>query len=417
MSQIPASLPTWKSDTHARISPRGFPLLPGGVGRNTYYAGRTPTYAIRGEGCFMWDDQGQKLIDLNNNFTSLIHGVAHPEVVEAATKAMEAGSCWGIPNLHEWDHAELLLARFPELDQVRYCNSGTEAVMTAVRVARACTGRDGVVMTRNGYHGSSDIAFATGDANARRGIPKGVSDDATLIDINDTAALREAVEANPQKFAAIIIDLIPNRAGLIRVTEDYARTARELATRYGIVLIIDEVISLRLGHGGYAQSYGITPDLLTMGKLIGGGFPVGAVVGIEALMRVFDPTSSEAIPQAGTFSGNPVSMAAGAATLRLFGQDVVDRMNAQGARMRAAVSEGISAHGWHVRGDGSLFRAYPNDPVNSAARQNQLWWEAYARGLLFSQTNLGSLSSPMTDEIADQISERTIEAVLAVDKA
>ncbi|ASS58102.1 aspartate aminotransferase family protein [Rhizobium leguminosarum] len=404
----------WADDPQAKFGPRGFPLLPGGFGRSTYFTGATPTYAVKGSGCTLTDNHGRELIDANNNFTTLIHGVAHPEITEAAVQAISTGNCWGIPNAYEWAHAEALLSRFPDLDQVRYSNSGSEAVMTAIRLARAATGRGAVLMTRAGYHGSSDIALSTGNEKERRGIPKGVTNDVFLVDLNDTEGLKQTVEENPTGFAAIVIDLLPNRAGLTALTKDYVETARALASRHGIVLIVDEVISLRLHHGGYIGTYGVKPDLLTTGKLIGGGFPVGAMVGIEPLMRLLDPTRSESIPQAGTFSGNPVSMAAGTVALCLLTPDVIARMNRQGAEARDAIGTRIATVGWHVRGDGSLLRPFPDNGSYDITTQRKLWWAAYERGVLLSPANLASLSSAMSDAVVADIAERLADAVVSV---
>lgn len=402
-------------DLHIRRGPRGFPLLPGGMGRSAYYTGAPAPYAMRGKGHLVWDDEGRELIDANNNFTTLIHGNAHPRLIEAAEKALREGSCWGIPNNYEWDHAEQLLGRLPGLDQVRYTNSGTEAVMTAIRLARAATGRDGCLMTRNGYHGSSDVALCTGGAKDRRGVPEGVSRDVTLFPLNDVEALREAIAERPDYYAAIVIDLLPNKAGLIDQTPEFVAVARELATRHGIALIIDEVISLRLGAQGLSGEYGVTPDLLTTGKLIGGGFPVGAVAGKEELMRELDPSRPTAIPQSGTFSGNPVSMAAGAESLRLLTPEVIAKMNALGDAARAAVSARVASVGWEVRGRGSLFRPFPVGATGyEAGLQYRLWWAAYDRGLLLSPANLVALSSPMTEAVVNDLADRLADAVLSV---
>lgn len=403
------------SDPHIRCNARGLPLLPGGMGRSAYYAGAPTPYAMRGDGWRLWDDRGRELIDANNNFTTQIHGNAHPALIEAASRAMREGSCWGIPNLYEWEHAELLLARMPGLDQVRYTNSGTEAVMTAIRIARAGTGRDGCLMIRNGYHGSSDIALCTGAAKDRRGVPDGVARDVTLISLGDVAALTEAIEARPAYYAAIVIDLMPNKAGLIAQSPEFVAAARSLATRYGIALIIDEVISLRLGACGLHGEYGVVPDLLTTGKLIGGGFPVGAIAGREALMRELDPAHPNAIPQSGTFSGNPVSMATGAEALRLLNRAEIDRLNAYGEAAHAAVGQRIALVGWEVRGRGSLLRPFPQGASGYPGdMQHRLWWAAYDRGLLLSPANLVSLSSPMDARVVDDIAERLADAVLSV---
>ena len=402
-------------DPHLRRGPRGYPLLPGGYGRSTYYTGQPSPYAVRGEGYKVWDDRGHELIDANNNFTSLIHGNAHPEITEAAFSALAAGASWGIPNLYEWELAELLLGRIPYLDQVRFTNSGTEAVMSAIRIARASTGRERVVVTKGGYHGTSDVALVPGGPSYTRGVPQGVIDDVTPVPLNDIAALREAVESEPHAYAAIILDLLPNRAGLLSITPEFVRTARELATKNGIVLIIDEVISLRLGVNGFSGEYGIEADLLTTGKTIGGGFAVGAVAGLGSLMAEVDPTRSGSLPHGGTFSGNPVSMAAGAVALRLYSEAEVRRLNALGDAARQSVNDRVTTAGWEIRGSGSLLRAVPAGAEKVAEHvQHRLWWESYQRGLLGSPANLLSLSTPMDAAVVDDIAERLAEAVLAV---
>ena len=402
-------------DPHLRRGPRGFPLLPGGYGRSTYYTGAPSPYAIRGEGYRVWDDRGHELIDANNNFTSLIHGNTHPEITEAATKALSAGASWGIPNLYEWELADLLLSRLPDLDQVRFANSGTEAVMSAIRIARASTGRERIIVTKGGYHGTSEVALVPGGPAYQRGVTRGVINDVTAVPLNDVDVLRQEVEAAPDSYAAIILDLLPNRAGLLRISEDFVRTARELATQYGIVLIIDEVISLRLGFNGFSGEYGVSPDLLTTGKLIGGGFPVGAVAGRAELMAEVDPTHPGSLPHGGTFSGNPVSMAAGAVALRLFNEEEVKRLNHLGDTTRDTVNQRIADAGWEVRGRGSLLRAVPAGAEKvDEPTQHKLWWASYERGLLGSPANLLSLSTPMDEKVAADIADRLADAVLAV---
>lgn len=404
-----------REDPHLRRGPRGYPLLPGGYGRSTYYTGQPSPYAVRGAGYRVWDDRGLELIDANNNFTSLIHGNANPEITEAATTALAAGASWGIPNLYEWELAELLLSRFPGLDQVRFTNSGTEAVMSAIRIARGATARDRVIVTKGGYHGTSDVALAAGGPAYTRGVPAGVTRDVTPIPLNDIAALREAIEAAPNEYAAIILDLLPNRAGLLRITKEFVLAARELASQHGIVLIIDEVISIRLGLHGLSGEYGIAPDLLTTGKTIGGGFAVGAVLGLAELMAEVDPTRAGSLPHGGTFSGNPVSMAAGAAALRLYPESEIVRLNALGDAARASAQLKLTGSGWEVRGWGSLLRAVPEGSEKVPEDvQHRLWWESYNRGLLGSPANLLSLSTPMDKAVVDEIVDRLADAVWAV---
>lgn len=406
---------TLLDDPHLRRGTRGYPLLPGGYGRSTYFTGAPSPYAIRGAGYRVWDDRGRELIDANNNFTSLIHGNANPEITSAATIALSEGASWGIPNLYEWELADLLLSRFPALDQVRFANSGTEAVMTAIRIARASTGRERVIVTKGGYHGTSEVALVPGGPGYTRGIPQGVIKDVTAVPLNDAEFLREAIEQDPDGYAAIILDLLPNRAGLLSISEEFVRAAREIATKHGIVLIIDETISLRLGVSGLSGEYGVDPDLLTTGKLIGGGLPVGAVAGLASLMREVDPTVPGSLPHGGTFSGNPVTMAAGAAALRLYPEDEVHRLNALGDEARASMNERVADAGWEIRGRGSLLRAVPAGAEKVAEDiQHRLWWATYERGIVGSPANLLSLSTPMTPGVVDHIAEAVVDAVLAV---
>lgn len=414
-TEIPTDQVDADLDTHVRRGPRGFPLLPGGMGRSAYYTGSASPYALRGEGCLLYDDRGRELIDANNNFTTLIHGNAHPQIIEAATRALKEGSCWGIPNDYEWQHAELMIERLPDLDQVRYTNSGTEAVMTAVRLARAVSGRDGVLMTKSGYHGSSDVALSIGSAQDRQGIPEGVTRDVTAIPLNDINALEQAIADRPGHYGAIVLDLLPNKAGLLAISEAFVKKARALATEHSIILIIDEVISLRLGYNGLSGEYGIVPDLVTTGKLIGGGLPVGALAGREEIMRALDPQRPGSVPQSGTFSGNPASMAAGAEALRLLTADEVARLNRLGDGVRAEIATRIADSGWEIRGRGSLMRPFPR---NSAAfpvpLQQKLWWAAYERGLLMTPANLAALTTPMTEKVVADLGDRLADAMLSV---
>ena len=402
------------TDPHLRIGPRGFPLLPGGYGRSTYYTGAPSPYATRGTGCIVRDDRGRELIDANNNFTSLIHGNAHPEINEAACRTLSAGASWGIPNLEEWELADLLLGRLPDLDQVRFANSGTEAVMSGLRIARAATGREKVIVTSGGYHGTSEVALVAGGPAYTKGVTQGVIKDVTRVPLNDVASLRQAVESSPEAYAAIILDLLPNRAGLLAISEEFVREARSLATRYGIVLMIDEVISFRLDYHGLAHAYGVVPDMVTCGKVIGGGFPVGAVIGRADLMQEVDPTRPGSLPHGGTFSGNPVSMAAGAVALRLYTDSEVQRLNRLGDQAREDLNARVAPAGWEVRGRGSLLRAVPAG-ANKVAEdvQHRLWWETYRRGLLGSPANLLSLSTPMDQAVVDDLVDRLADAVLA----
>lgn len=392
--------------------PSGHSLLPGGYGRSMFaVAPRTPM-VVRGYGCYLRDETGRELIDLNNNFTSLIHGNAHPEIVEAVSKAARDGMAFGLPNMVEIEHARLMLDRLRYVEQIRYANSGTEAVMLAVRIARAITGRDKVLFVRLGYHGHSDVALVPGGTHARRGVPAGVINDSIEVPVNDAAALTEAFDRHPNQIAAVIIDPMPNRAGLITVDVPFWQTARRLCTATDTLLVSDEVIALRLAYPGAAMALGITPDLLVMGKIIGGGTPVGAVAGPAQYMGILDGLAG-GLEHGGTFSGNPVTMAAGLASMRLYTASEVDRLNALGQRLRAALTAAVDQYGWDVRGGGSLLRPFPRDvsPEHTRAAQTALWWAALDRGVLLAQNTQGALSTPMNEHLIDDIAQRLSDAV------
>lgn len=395
--------------------PRGHSLLPGGYGRTTLAIAPRIPMAIAGAGYLLRDDQGRESIDLHNNFTVMLHGHGHPALVEAAHRAMLDGSCFGLPNVFEIDHARLLLERLPYLDQVRYTASGTEAVMLAVRLARAYTGRNRVVMAHLAYHGLSDVALVTGGSALQRGIPAGVINDTLETEVNDVNALRRVFEANRGEIAAIFVDPMPNRAGMIKVMPEFWRTARELCDEHGVVLVSDEVIGLRLAYEGAAHSAGVVPDVVAMGKIIGGGLPVGAIAGKFEIMDTLNPLAG-GIEHAGTFSANPVSLAAGLVSMQLFGRAEVDRLNLLGSQLREGVASRVHGSGWEVRGDGSLFRLLPTnpDPGRSKAAQSALWWAAYECGVLLGQNGTGSLSTPMDSSVVNDVVAALEQAVKTV---
>lgn len=397
------------------VGPTGISLLPGGYGRSTFAMGSRTPMAVRGLGYHLWDSEGRRLIDLNNNFTSLIHGNAHSAITEAAVKALRRGASFGLPNQMEMEHARVLLSRIDGADQVRYTNSGTEAVMLAVRIARAATARAKVLFVRNSYHGHSDLALLPGGPRSSRGVPEGVRADSLEVPINDVEALHEVFARHGEHLAAVVVDPCPNRAGLVAVDSAYMADVRKLATSHGTLFVSDEVIALRQAYRGAAAAAGVAADLVVMGKLIGGGLPIGAVAGPASVMRELDPLSATGLEHGGTFSGNPVSMAAGVRALDLFTSQEVDRLNTLGERLRQSLRPSVEALGWEVRGSGSLVRVYPLDESGTLAKKtaDELWWQAYDRGVLLTQSGMGALSTPMGDDVIDDVATRLLEAVEA----
>lgn len=390
-------------------------LLPGGFGRSTFAVSDWCPTAASGAGYLLTTADGRELVDLNNNFTTLVHGHAHPRVVAAAREAMQHGLSYGLPNDGELHHARALLERLPHMDQVRYVNSGTEAVMTAVRLARAHTGRDRVVFVDAAYHGTSDVALPTMGRKGMRGIPRGVLDDIVLVPNGDEQALEAAFDAG--EVAAVVMDLLPNRAGLVPLPPAFVTAIETRCRDVGALLIVDEVISLRLAFNGLAAARGVQPDLMTVGKLIGGGLPVGAVLGTREVMGHLDPRRENALEHGGTFSANPVTMASGLATLELYDAPAIEHLNALGARARGRLTERLGALPWEVRGEASLLRPFPRGERTEATAElhRRLWWHAYERGVLLLPNGLATLSTPMTEAVVDHAIDLVADAIAAVE--
>jgi glutamate-1-semialdehyde 2,1-aminomutase len=375
---------------------RALQCLPGGSSRSTLFVPPHPPYASRGEGCRLFDVDGHELIDLQNNYTTLIHGHGNAEVLSGARAALEQGSSFGLPTEAEVEMAETLRARVGWTERWRFANSGTEAVMLALRVARAATGRDGVLRFDGAYHGTYDGALVPGAA----GVPKAMAADIVSVPFADSGATLAALDAHGDRIACVLVDAMPNRAGLRPAPQDFVELLRTETRRRGILLVADEVLCFRLAHGGLHSRYGIEPDLLVLGKMIGGGLPVGAVGGRAELMGLLDPRRSDALPHGGTFSANPATLGAGLAALRLYHRVEVDRLNELGEQLRRK----LALQGWALSGMGSLMRFHFEDPVS-------LWWRAYEEGILIGANGLACLSTPMDQALLDEVTRRFARCV------
>lgn len=379
-------------------------LLPGGCGRSSLFVGRPPPRLVRGAGFLVWDQAGRELIDLHNNFTVSLHGHAHPAITEAAVAAARAGACFGLPTTSELALADLLVERVPWGEQVRFTSSGTEATMTAVRLARAATARSRIVMLSPAYHGTSDPVLPA--AGATRGIPAGTLADVATVGPNDIEALRAALNSSHGPVAALILDLAPALGGCVPLDDSYVQMAFEAGRAAGALVIVDEVISFRCDYEGLALGrFRLEPDLLVLGKVIGGGFPVGAVLGRASPLRVLDPSLPGSLLHGGTFTANPVTMSAGRVALELFDRAAVAELNALGERALHRFRAVAAAWGWDVTGTASVFRIAPTAPDDGSAR-HALWWRAFAHGLLLSPSGVICLSTPMTWSTIDEAAHR-----------
>jgi glutamate-1-semialdehyde 2,1-aminomutase len=343
-----------------------------------------PPYAARGEGWRLFDVDGRELIDLHANNTSLVHGHAFAPAVRAACAALAEGSAFGLPTAAEVELAERLAGRLPAAERWRFAASGSEAAMLAVRAARAATGRDGLLRFRDCYHGSWDAVARLG----ARGVPAGAQRDVLTLSVGDERAFLAALAEHGERLACVLLDLMPNRAGLRPAEPAFAALVREETSRRGIALILDEVITARLGVGGMQEAYGVEGDLTVLGKLIGGGLPIGALGGRAELMDVFDPGRPDAVPNSGTFSANPVSMRAGAAALEALDAEAIARIDALGERLGA----GLRELGYTVTGRGSLLKLHAEDLAD-------LWWRLYRLGVLIAPSGLVSVCTPMDEAV------------------
>ena len=301
-------------------------VIPGGVNspvRAFAGVGGTPRFMARAEGAYLFDVDGRRYVDFVGSFGPAIAGHAHPQVVEAVRQAVARGMSFGAPTEAETLLAEAIVARVPSVEMVRMCNSGTEATMSAIRLARGFTGRDNFLKFAGCYHGHSDGLLVAAGSGALTlgvpnspGVPKAYAAHTLTAPYNDVQALEAAFDAYGETLAAVIVEPVAGNMNCVLPAGLFLQRLRELCTQYGVVLIFDEVMTgFRVAHGGAQALFGIRPDLTTFGKIIGGGMPVGAFGGKRDIMQLLAPLGG--VYQAGTLSGNPVAMAAGLATLAL----------------------------------------------------------------------------------------------------
>jgi glutamate-1-semialdehyde 2,1-aminomutase len=398
-------------------------VIPGGNTRLTAYFAPYPFYAVKGEGSRIYDLDGNVRLDYYNNATSLIFGHAYPPVVAAISDQATKGTAFAVPTEPEIELAQLLTARLPSVEQLRFTNSGTEGVLFAVRAARVFTGREKIAKFEGGYHGTADhvsisvtpdLALA-GDARqpapvlASAGITHNTVGDAVILPFNDLEGTAALLTAHKDAVAAVLVEPILGSCGYVSAKREFLQGLRDLTKRLGILLIFDEVQTFRLSAGGAQALLGIMPDLTVLGKIIGGGLPVGGVGGRSDVMAAFDATTgAPKIPHAGTFNGNPLTMRAGLATLQDLSPAAYDRLNQRGNDFRVRLQTLGQRYGvpMQVTGAGSLFgihwSAEPVTDYRSSARANKslsykFFLHALNNGLFFTTRGGGCLSMPMTE--------------------
>jgi glutamate-1-semialdehyde 2,1-aminomutase len=389
-----------------------------------------PIYAVKGEGCRVWDADGEVRIDCINNFTAAIHGYGHPAINEAVRAQLELGTCFNMPTPSEIELAEMICARVQSIDTIRFANSGTEAVMMALKAARAFTGRPKFAKVEGAYHGSYDYVEVSLESNPDNwgvstptsvayaaGTPRGVTDDVVVLPFNDPELARRIIREHGPSLAAVLVDPMPNRAGLVPATTDYIKVLRETTTEVGALLIFDEVISFRLGRAGAQPLWNVSADLTTLGKVIGVGFPVGAFGGRRDVMEVCDPSQGHpALPHGGTFTANPITMVAGLAALKLLDTAAFAHLDAMGQAVRDGINLALKRHNvpGKIAGMGSLLKVHftTRDVVDyRSAYQSPTEARALAtfylgllnRGVLSAKNALMAMSTPMNTSDVEQI--------------
>ncbi len=373
--------------------------LPGGDTRTNTYFSPFPHFIERGEGAYIYDADGNKLLDMQNNFTSLIHGHSHRPTVKAICEQATLGSAFSAPIEKQIELAKILTERFPCIDLVRFANSGTEANINALRVARAFTGKQKVVKAEGAYHGTSDI-FEVG-----KGASLNAVKDLLTVQFNDIDNSVKVIEENNQDIACVIIEPVMASAGQIVANKKYLEAIREITKKYKILLIFDEIVTSRLSYGGAQEIYGVEPDITTLGKIIGGGIPIGAFGGRADIMDMYIPKNNKMI-HSGTFNGNAISMAAGVATMADYGHDKVDYINKLGDKFKDDFLNLTERLGLKLQlnGIGSLysiiFSGGPSNSNQSFTKLNGIlnmifFKELINRGVYISPKGMLSISTAM----------------------
>ena len=366
--------------------------LPGGVDspvRAFRGVGGTPRFIARGKGSAVWDVDDNRYIDYLASWGPLIAGHAHPGVVAAIQDAATRGTSYGAPTEAEVELAQLVKAAFPSIDLVRFVSSGTEATMTALRLARAFTQRELVLKFDGGYHGHADgllVQAGSGPLTLGQpdspGVPAAAAHQTLSVPYNDVAAVADALDAHPCQVAAVIVEPVAGNMGVVPPEAGFLEHLRELTRAAGTLLIFDEVITgFRVGLGGAQERYRIRPDLTCLGKIVGGGLPVGAYGGRAEIMQQISPLGP--VYQAGTLSGNPLAMASGLATLKLLGEPgVYEHLERLSARLVDGLGEAARTAGLAYTGNrvGSMFTGFFSDqPVTDYASAKRSDTRRYAR--------------------------------------
>lgn len=404
-----------KTPGSARLAERAERVMPGGDTRTTTYHRPYPLAIARGDGPFLWDIDGNRYIDLLGNYTSLVHGHAYPPIAEAIARAAREGTAWPARSNAQVELAELLCERVPSVERVRFCNSGTEAGMLAAHVARHVTGRRLVLMARYGYHGSYD--------DLELGLLGHDGERTLLGEFGDAGSFERILAERGSEIAAVFLEPVLGSSGVVAPPPGFLDRVAETAHRAGALFVMDEVITLRLSEGGAQKLFGVKPDLTMMGKIVGGGLPVGALGGRADLMEVFDPRRRGSLLHSGTFNGNVLTCAAGTASVRELTQERIDRMDAMAAKIARELENAArrAELPFSIRRFGSLMNVFFTSvaPPATIVREDlkamaMFHLAALNRGLFIAPRGLIAMSTVIGEALAEEICDRASQAMTDV---
>ncbi|MBP7496303.1 MAG: aspartate aminotransferase family protein [Bacteroidales bacterium] len=414
-------------------------VLPGGISRNTVFRKPHPDYVSKASGCHITDIEGIERIDFANNMASLIHGHAHPDIINAVFEQMKNGTAYTMASEIEVEYAKYLCHRVDSFDKIRFVNSGTEAVMAMIKAARAFTGRAKIAKAEGAYHGTYDFAEVSQTANPANwgdidkpnsvpvafGTPQSVLDEVIVFPYNDIERTLNLLNKHSDSIACVLLDPVPHRVGLLSATNEFVEAVYNWTRKNGALLLFDEVVTFRVNYGGTQQNYKVKPDLTALGKIIGGGFPVGAFGGRSDIMNLLDPRVAPLLfPHSGTFSANPVTLTAGYTAMQLFEKDAVIRLNELTKKAIYQIEEAVKIADVPVfiTGAGSMFRmhltnkapttyrdAYQNKEVKNLIDEI-LDYLYYKENMLLINTLACMFSTALTQNEVDKLSEALLRA-------
>ncbi len=428
-----------QSNNSEEIYKQACEVLTGGVSRNTVYRKPFPHYADKAFGCYITDIEGTERIDFANNMAALIHGHAHPAITNAVIQQLQKGTAYTLASEIEVAFAQLLCKRARGFEKIRFVNSGTEAVMAMIKASRAFTGRPKIAKAEGTYHGTYDFAEVSQTANPSNwgsidnpnsvplvyGTPKGVLDDVIIFPFNDIERTIAILDKYAEQIACVLIDPVPHRVGLMPGRHEFIEAVYNWTRKNGALLVFDEVVTFRVNYGGAQENYAVSPDITALGKLIGGGFPVGAIAGRSDVLKVLDPRESNLLfPHSGTFSANPITMTAGFIAMELYDKDAVLKLNALTSKAINQIEEVIKLIDVPVSitGAGSMLRfhltptppttyreAYQSKEANSVINE-LLDFLYFNENILMINTFACMFSTVLSQKEVDKLAEGLLRA-------